>query len=86
MHKESVLWIVYIEIFVAHTLYIDMQLIFCEGFVAAHTLPVLYEKYDDQIDAIVYYILGQLQNKYRDFDASVLSRIPRREYNAKKYE
>ncbi|WOH03586.1 hypothetical protein DCAR_0622985 [Daucus carota subsp. sativus] len=56
------------------------------GFVAAHTLPVLYEKYDDQIDAIVYYILGQLQNKYRDFDASVLSRIPRREYNAKKYE
>lgn len=47
------------------------------GFVAAHTLPVVYEKYDDQIDSTVYNVLGQLQNKYSKLDASVLSRIPK---------
>nr|GEV38071.1 reticulon-like protein B8 [Tanacetum cinerariifolium] len=47
------------------------------SFVAAHTLPVVYEKYDDQIDTAVYNVLGQLQNKYSKLDASVLSRIPK---------
>ncbi|KAD3641937.1 hypothetical protein E3N88_31161 [Mikania micrantha] len=46
------------------------------GFVAAHTLPVVYEKYDDQIDNMVYNVLGKLQNNYSKLDASVLSRIP----------
>ncbi|KAJ0740094.1 hypothetical protein HanOQP8_Chr06g0213041 [Helianthus annuus] len=47
------------------------------GFVAAHTLPVVYEKYDDQIDNAVYNVLGKLQNNYSKLDASVLSRIPK---------
>ncbi|KAL8208161.1 hypothetical protein R6Q57_007573 [Mikania cordata] len=47
------------------------------GFVAAHTLPVVYEKYDDQIDNTVYNVLGKLQNHYSKLDASVLSRIPK---------
>ncbi|KAI7750677.1 hypothetical protein M8C21_029521 [Ambrosia artemisiifolia] len=47
------------------------------GFVAAHTLPVVYEKYDDQIDNAVYNVLGKLQNNYGKLDASVLSRIPK---------
>ncbi|KAI7724695.1 hypothetical protein M8C21_004572 [Ambrosia artemisiifolia] len=47
------------------------------GFVAAHTLPVVYEKYDDQIDNMVYNVLGKLQNNYSKLDASVLSRIPK---------
>nr|XP_043606331.1 reticulon-like protein B8 isoform X2 [Erigeron canadensis]XP_043606332.1 reticulon-like protein B8 isoform X2 [Erigeron canadensis] len=47
------------------------------GFVAAHILPVVYEKYDDQIDNAVYNVLGKLQNNYSKLDASVLSRIPK---------
>lgn len=47
------------------------------GFVAAHTLPVVYEKYDDQIDNMVYNVLRKLQNNYSKLDASVLSRIPK---------
>ncbi|KAL6529822.1 hypothetical protein OROGR_015445 [Orobanche gracilis] len=46
------------------------------GFVAAHTLPILYERYEDQIDAFVYKVLNQLQHNYRKLDARVLSRIP----------
>ncbi|KVH95786.1 Reticulon [Cynara cardunculus var. scolymus] len=47
------------------------------GFVAAHTLPVVYEKYDDQIDSVVYNVLGKLQNNYSKLDSSLLSRIPK---------
>ncbi|KAK1438050.1 hypothetical protein QVD17_03853 [Tagetes erecta] len=35
------------------------------GFVAAHTLPVVYEKYDDQIDGMVYNVLAKLQKSKR---------------------
>ncbi|KAH6796039.1 hypothetical protein C2S51_037025 [Perilla frutescens var. frutescens] len=47
------------------------------GFIAAHTLPIVYEKYEDQIDSFVYNLLGQVQHNYKKLDASVLSRIPR---------
>ncbi|XP_057792841.1 reticulon-like protein B8 [Salvia miltiorrhiza] len=47
------------------------------GFVAAHTLPILYERYDDQVDAFVYNLLGQLEQNYRKLNAGVLSRIPK---------
>ncbi|XP_044491435.1 reticulon-like protein B8 isoform X2 [Mangifera indica] len=47
------------------------------GFVAAHTLPVLYEKYEDQVDSFVYDIFGQLQNQYQKLDAGFLSKIPK---------
>ncbi|KAL1560908.1 Reticulon-like protein B8 [Salvia divinorum] len=47
------------------------------GFVAAHTLPILYERYDDQVDAFVYNVLGQLQQNYRKLNSGVLSRIPK---------
>ncbi|XP_050230440.1 reticulon-like protein B8 [Mercurialis annua] len=47
------------------------------GFVAAHTLPVVYEKYDDQIDEFVYNILQQLQGHYRKLDTGLLSKIPK---------
>lgn len=45
---------------------------------AAHILPVVYEKYDDQIYKAAYNVLGKLQNNYSKLDASVLSRIPAR--------
>ncbi|XP_027931021.1 reticulon-like protein B8 [Vigna unguiculata] len=47
------------------------------GFVAAHTLPVFYEKYEDEVDNFVYKIFGQMQHHYRNLDASVLSKIPK---------
>ncbi|KAL4569998.1 hypothetical protein LXL04_025647 [Taraxacum kok-saghyz] len=47
------------------------------GFVAAHILPVVYEKYDDQIDSAVYNVLGRVQTHYSKLDASLLSKIPK---------
>ncbi|XP_068657336.1 reticulon-like protein B8 [Aristolochia californica] len=54
------------------------------GFVAAHTLPVFYEKYDDQVDNFIYNLLGQLQNQYRKLDSGVLRRIPKGNIKSKK--
>ncbi|XP_062188159.1 reticulon-like protein B8 [Phragmites australis] len=48
------------------------------GFVCAHTLPVLYEKYQDQVDDLLYNILGLLQNQYQKLDKGVLSKVPKR--------
>ncbi|KAK7304958.1 hypothetical protein VNO77_42854 [Canavalia gladiata] len=56
------------------------------GFVAAHTLPVLYEKHEDEVDNFVYKVLGQVQNHYRNLDASVLSKIPKGKFKGKKHE
>nr|XP_028963988.1 reticulon-like protein B8 isoform X3 [Malus domestica] len=56
------------------------------GFVAAHTLPVLYERYDDQVDSFVYQVLGLLEHNYQKLDAGVLSKIPKGKPNRKKYE
>lgn len=56
------------------------------GFVAAHTLPVLYERHEDQVDSFVYNMLGQLQNQYKKLDKGVLSKIPKGNVRAKKFE
>ncbi|KAI5682965.1 hypothetical protein M9H77_04193 [Catharanthus roseus] len=56
------------------------------GFVGAHTLPVLYEKYEDEVDGFVYNVLGQLQNQYQKLDTGVLRRIPRGSFKGKKHE
>lgn len=55
-----------------------------KGFVAAHTLPVLYERYEDQVDDFVYKVLEQLQIHYRKLDAGVLSKIPKGKLKGKK--
>ncbi|KAL5581525.1 hypothetical protein UlMin_013967 [Ulmus minor] len=56
------------------------------GFVGAHTLPVLYERYEDQVDNFVYQVLDQFQHHYRKLDKGVLSRIPKGKFKGKKYE
>ena len=38
------------------------------GFVCAHTLPVLYERYQDQVDDFLYNMLGVVQSQYRKLD------------------
>ncbi|XP_068654595.1 reticulon-like protein B8 isoform X2 [Aristolochia californica] len=55
------------------------------GFVAAHTLPVFYERYEDQVDNFIYNLLGQFQNQYRKLDSSVLRRIPKGNIKLKKF-
>jgi len=47
------------------------------GIVAAHTLPVFYERYDDQVDSFVYKVLDQFQGQYSKLDAGFLSKIPK---------
>ncbi|WVZ61846.1 hypothetical protein U9M48_011656 [Paspalum notatum var. saurae] len=47
------------------------------GFVCAHTLPVLYERYQDQVDDFLYNMLGLLQNQYQKLDKGVLSKVPK---------
>ncbi|XP_054817303.1 reticulon-like protein B8 [Prosopis cineraria] len=54
------------------------------GFVAAHTLPVLYERYDDQVDSFVYRVSDQMLHNYKRFDAGVLSKIPKGRFKGKK--
>lgn len=56
------------------------------GSVAVHTVPVLYEKYEDQVDDFIYHLLEQLQQQYRKLDEGVLSKIPRGNPKMKKKE
>ncbi|CAI9768871.1 unnamed protein product [Fraxinus pennsylvanica] len=46
-------------------------------FVLLHTLPVLYEKYDDKIDAFAEKAMIEIKKQYAILDAKVLSKIPR---------
>ncbi|XP_020222607.1 reticulon-like protein B8 [Cajanus cajan] len=56
------------------------------GFVAAHTLPVLYERYEYQVDTFVYKVFDQMQNNYQKLDSGLLSKIPKGKLKGKKYE
>ncbi|KAM2281785.1 hypothetical protein COP2_043265 [Malus domestica] len=53
-------------------------------FVLLHTLPVIYEKYDDQIDAFGEKAWIEIKKQYAVFDAKVLSKIPRGPVKEKK--
>ncbi|KGN57883.1 reticulon-like protein B1 [Cucumis sativus] len=45
-------------------------------FILLHTVPVLYEKYEDQVDPFAEKALIELKKQYAEFDAKVLSKIP----------
>ena len=45
---------------------------------------MLYERYGDQVDDLVYNVLGQLQNQYRKLDEGVLSKIAKGNLKSKK--
>lgn len=40
------------------------------------TLPLLYEKYEDQVDALGEKAMIEIKKQYAVFDAKVLSQIP----------
>ncbi|XP_071691102.1 reticulon-like protein B4 [Rutidosis leptorrhynchoides] len=46
-------------------------------FVLLHTIPVLYEKYEDKIDAFAEKAMIEIKKQYAVFDAKVVSKIPR---------
>lgn len=47
------------------------------AFVLLHTVPVLYEKYEDQIDPLAEKAMMEIKKQYAVFDEKVLSKIPR---------
>lgn len=46
-------------------------------FVALHTVPVLYEKYEDEVDAFAEKAMIVMKKQYAVFNDKVLSKIPR---------
>lgn len=46
-------------------------------FVLLHTVPVLYEKYEDKIDPLAEKAMIEIKKQYAVFDAKILSKIPR---------
>ncbi|KAJ6794178.1 reticulon-like protein B4 [Iris pallida] len=54
-------------------------------FIALHTVPVLYEKYEDKVDSFVEKAEAEIKKQYVVFDAKVLSKIPRGPLKAKKF-
>lgn len=44
--------------------------------ILAHTLPLIYERYEDHIDNYAEVAIGQAHKQYRKIDASVFSKIP----------
>lgn len=45
------------------------------GFVCAHTLPVLYERYQDQVDEFLYNMLGLVQSQYSKLDSKGILKV-----------
>ncbi|KAE7999429.1 hypothetical protein FH972_003862 [Carpinus fangiana] len=51
--------------------------LFYISFILLHTMPVLYEKYEDKVDPFAEKAMFELKKQYVVFDAKVLSKIPR---------
>ncbi|KAG8375387.1 hypothetical protein BUALT_Bualt10G0094800 [Buddleja alternifolia] len=55
------------------------------GFVLLHTVPVLFEKYKDQVDAFAEKAEVELKKQYVVFNVKVLSKIPKGSLKYKKF-
>lgn len=51
--------------------------LFYTVFLLLHTVPVIYEKYEDKIDPFAEKAMLEIKKQYAVFDAKVLSQIPR---------
>ncbi|KAJ0797531.1 hypothetical protein HanPI659440_Chr04g0174891 [Helianthus annuus] len=58
--------------------------LFYMSFVVLHTVPVLYEKYEDEVDAFAEKAMIELKKQYAVFDDKVVSKIPRGPFKQKK--
>ncbi|XP_021906258.1 reticulon-like protein B5 [Carica papaya] len=52
--------------------------------VLLHTVPVLYEKYEDKVDSCAEKVMKEIKKQYALFDAKVLSKIPKAAFKAKR--
>ncbi|KAH6809678.1 VIRB2-interacting protein 2 [Perilla frutescens var. frutescens] len=59
--------------------------LFYVGFVLLHAVPVLYEKYEDQVDAFGEKAEAEIKKQYAVFHSQVLSKIPRGPLKDKKF-
>ncbi|KAF3792828.1 Reticulon-like protein B1 [Nymphaea thermarum] len=59
--------------------------LFYIAFVTLHTVPVLYEKYEDQIDSAAEKAGIEIKKQYAVLDAKVLSKIPKGPLKEKKF-
>lgn len=48
------------------------------------TVPLFYDKYEDQVDSFAEKAIAELKKQYAVFDAKVLSKIPRGPLKEKK--
>ncbi|KAM3282435.1 reticulon-like protein B5 [Capsicum chacoense] len=64
----------------------DFLTLFYISFVLLHTVPVLYEKYEDKVDPLAEKAMHEIKKQYAVFDAKVLSKIPRGPLKDKKRE
>lgn len=46
-------------------------------FVLVHTVPVIYEKYEDKIDPVAEKAWIEIKKQYAAFDEKVIGKIPR---------
>ena len=60
-----------------HSLLIWNSLNLVTVFVLLHTVPVLYEKYEDKVDDFAEKAMIEIKQQYAVFDTKVLSKIPR---------
>ncbi|XAR63016.1 hypothetical protein NMG60_11022799 [Bertholletia excelsa] len=58
--------------------------LFYISFVLLHTVPVLYEKYENKVDSFAEKAMIEIKKQYAVFDAKVLSKIPRSMKDKKK--
>ncbi|KAK7292739.1 hypothetical protein RJT34_15591 [Clitoria ternatea] len=58
--------------------------LFYIAFVLLHTIPVLYDKYEDKIDPLAEKALVEIKKQYAVLDAKVLSKIPKGPLKGKK--
>lgn len=54
------------------------------GFVLLHTVPVLYEKYEDKVDGFAEKAEAEFEKQYAVFNVKVLSKIPKGPLKGKK--
>lgn len=50
---------------------------FGAAFVLLHTVPVVYEKYEDEVDSFSEKAWIEIKKQYAVFDEKVLSKIPK---------
>lgn len=55
-----------------------------QGFLCLHILPIVYERFEDDIDRLVGHVILEMKKLYMRFDTNFLDKIPRGTVKEKK--